>query len=221
MSVLKKLESIFFTEEEETSPKSAPKAGAKGPEKATTPPPAASDAAPLQPGKADEKFMRVLLQALEKNNIEGFDYFEFKQSLQKLEKMPMDEATRFKSAFALASTMGATPEKLIQTAEHYLTVLKQEEQKFGQALANQRTSQIETRVAKMKDLDRVIQQKAEQIKKLTQEIEKHQAQKQTLEKEIAGATAKVEQTKINFTTTLNQLMTKIKADVAAMKKYLK
>ena len=230
MSVFKKLESIFFTEEEKTKkdsnkakdplrvrkqkssvPKSSPIPDST-PNKTPT---------PLSAGKVTEKFMNVLFGALEKNNIEGFDYLEFKKSLRKLEKMPMDEPTRFQSAFAMASTMGATAQNLIETAEFYINILKQEENKFQQALANQRKSQIGNKEAKIDDLDKVIHQKAQQIKKLTEEIENHQKQKDVLENEISQATVKVESTKNDFMVTMDALVSKINKDVENMKKYLK
>ena len=45
--------------------------------------------------------------------------------------MPMDEQTRFQSAFAMAQTLGATTEHLMHSANHYLEILKKE----GLALA--------------------------------------------------------------------------------------
>lgn len=233
MSVFKKLESLFFVEDE--SPKST--TGKKGkpdplrvktkqtseakPTIITKNNPSASTSENISEGKVTEKFMKVLFGALEKNNLDGFDYLEFKKSLRKLEKMPMDEPTRFQSAFAMASTMGATPQNLAETAEFYISILKKEENKFQQALANQRQSQIGNKEAKMDDLDKIIQQKAGQIKKLTQEIEGHQQQKAKLENEISKSTIKVESTKNDFVATLNALVTKIHTDLVNFKKHLK
>lgn len=233
MSVFKKLESLFFVEDENPKPSIAKK-GELDPLRVKTKPtskakptsntknnPSASTSANISEGKVTEKFMKVLFGALEKNNIDGFDYLEFKKSLRKLEKMPMDEPTRFQSAFAMASTMGATPQNLAETAEFYISILKKEENKFQQALANQRQSQIGNKEAKMDDLDKIIQQKAGQIKKLTQEIEGHQQQKAKLENEISKATIKVESTKNDFVATLNALVTKIQTDLENIKKHLK
>ena len=81
-------------------------------------------------GKADQKFIDILLNAIDKNNLEGFDYLEYKTSLQGLDSMSMDEATRYKSAFVMAKTMGVTPTKLLSSAKHYVGVLNKEEKKF-------------------------------------------------------------------------------------------
>ena len=62
----------------------------------------------------DDKSMEYLTSALAKNNLPGFDYLEFKQSLGALASLNMDEATAYKSAFATASTVGLTKEKLLK-----------------------------------------------------------------------------------------------------------
>ena len=87
-------------------------------------------------GKVSAKFTKILLEAIEKYNEEGFDYLEYKNGIRSLAKMDMDEATRFKSAFAMAQTMGAESGLLIKSAEHYLQVLGKERDKFESAAAD-------------------------------------------------------------------------------------
>ena len=134
--------------------------------------------------------------------------------------MPMDEATRFKSAFAMAQTMGTTPQKLVDTAQVYINVLKKEEQKFQSALKNQRSKQIGNREQTIQQLDDMIKHKSAQIKKLTQEIDQHQQQMEKMRNEIANSTIKVENTKANFNATFNVLLQQIQQDIANIKKYL-
>ncbi|MEL6925050.1 MAG: hypothetical protein AAFO94_13455, partial [Bacteroidota bacterium] len=141
--MLKKLKSLFIIEEEESAPKSSPKKETVAAEKTAPEAPVATPVTQAAgPGKVSNKFLQVLLSAMNKANLEGFDYLEYKQSLKSLEKMPMDEKTRYISAFAAAQTMGATPDKLVQAANHYLKVLAQEDKKFEQALINQRSKQV-------------------------------------------------------------------------------
>jgi predicted metal-binding transcription factor (methanogenesis marker protein 9) len=174
-----------------------------------------------QAGKVTSKFVDVLLGAMEKANMEGFDYLEYKQSLSSLAKMPMDEKTKFQSAFAMAQTMGATPQKLIDSATHYINVLKQEENKFEKALANQIEGQIGNKKGQIQQLDSVIQEKAEQIKRLTEEITQHQQEIDKMKGEISTSSAKVETTKNNFIASFNKLVAQIHSDVGNMKEYLK
>ena len=169
----------------------------------------------------NEKFMEVLFGALEKANLPGFDYLEFKQALSQLATMPMDEATRYKSAYAMAQTMGVTAEKLVNTALHYLDVLKQEEGKFRQTADAQRLSQIDGRNATIKSLGDIIQQKEAQIKKLTEEINAHKQQFEQTQSEMAQAESKMNQTKADFAAAQNAIINQIQMDITNMKNYLK
>lgn len=224
-SVFKNLKSLFVIEEEGPSKQSSKKKGVKAKAKpqeikskpTTTP----SGAVKPSAGKVTQKFMDILLKAMEGNNLQGFDYLEFKQSLQSLKKMPMDEATRFQSAYAMAQTMGATPQHLIQTANHYLDVLQKEEKKFEEALAGQKLKQIGSKEQEIKQLDEFVKAKTVEIQKLTKEIESHQKRANQLRQQIANSSVKVENTKNDFIASYNALVGQIAKDVESMKNYLK
>lgn len=218
--MFKKLKSLFIEEEE----------GKKTPEKPTETPQEVEEVPENQvlvemptvgPGKVSDKFTDILVGALEKNNIEGFDYLEFKKSLQSLSKMPMDEATRYKSAYAMAQTMGITPQKLVDTAQFYLNVLQKEEKKFLQAMASQKSKQIGNKQQNLHKLDELIKNKTAQIKQLTEDIEKHQKEKVQMTQEISNSSVKVESTKANFDVTYDLLVSQIKQDIDNIKNYLK
>ena len=121
----------------------------------------------------------------------------------------------------MASTMGATPDKLINAALHYLDILKNENTKFSQAAENQRAAQVGNKQGQVENLEAVIKQKAEQIKKLTEEIDQHRQDVTKLKDDIAQSTIKVEQTQKDFGATYVTLVGQIEQDVANMKNYLK
>lgn len=232
MSMLKKLKGYFIVDDEGFKEEMNKQAGGKKETNAASPtaksnaPKATSTSTPSsQPkpstGKASSKFTNILLGAMDANNLEGFDYLEFKQSLHNLSKMPMDEQTRYQSAFAAAQPMGVTPKKLIETAQFYIDILKKEEAKFGTALANQRTKQIGDKEHKIKQTDRLIVEKNNQIERLKKEIEAHKKQSAEMKASISDATVKVETTKNNFIASYNLLVGQIKRDIDNMKKYLK
>lgn len=172
-------------------------------------------------GQVNDKFFEVLAKAMEAANQEGFDYFEFKQALANLKNVPMDDATRFKSAFAMSQAMGVTADKLVTSATYYLDVLKNEQTKFVQAAANQRQAQVGNKQAQADNLEAVMRQKAEQIKQLTAEIEQHRKEVEAIKSDISQATVKVEQTARDFEATYQLLVGQIQADVNSMKSYLK
>jgi lysyl-tRNA synthetase class I len=172
-------------------------------------------------GQVNQKFTEVLFRAMEAANLDGFDYFEFKQAINNLANMPMDEATRYKSAYAMAQTMGATPDKLIQTAGTYLAVLKQEQDKFQQAAQGQVQNQIGNKKAQIDNFEQVIKQKDAQIKQLTEEMAQHRKEMETLKTDIEQASSKVAQTTADFEQSYRVLVGQIQNDVTNMQKYLK
>jgi hypothetical protein len=215
----KSIKSLFVVED----PAAADKAGSEAPitspgSKATEP---SASIAPTRPGEANPKFIEVLVKSMEAANLPGVDYLEYRQSVKSLEKMPMEEAVRYQSAFAMAQAMGATPAKLVESAAHYMAVLKTEQSKFDEALRKQTTDRIGNRQEMLKNLDATLKQKAEQIKKLTQEMEAHRVEMEKLDVEIKDATSKVETTKNDFLASYQTLVAQISHDVENMKRFLK
>ena len=218
---LKKFKSVFIVEDEksatpqqepQTTPVEAPVKSAPQ-QVAYTPPPPVT-------GAVNERFIGILTAALEKNNQPGFDYFEFRQALANLAKMPMDEKTRFQSAYAMAQTMGASPEKLAESAKFYLQVLNGEQSKFNEAHAQQRSRLIGNREEEIKNHEAMIQQKTEQIKQLTQQIEEHRKSSEQIRNEINDSTVKIETTKADFESTFAVVVGQIQGDVAKIQQYL-
>jgi len=237
--MFKKLKGLFVIEDENTPKSSAPSNSGKKTAASSSPAkpsaPAAKQtgnpqaAAPKTPaydknnppkGKPDEKFINRLLGALEEHNIEGFDYLEYKQSLQNLSNVDMDEATKFKSALAMAKTMGASSTKLISSANHYLKVLGSEETKFLQAFKSQQTKQVSTRNQEIKKLEEGIAQRKAQIEKLKKEIASGEKALEQRKTNINQANAKVQATKDSFYHAYHIVREQIAADLEKMKKYL-
>ncbi|HMX40956.1 MAG TPA: hypothetical protein PK971_00195 [Saprospiraceae bacterium] len=217
---LKKFKSVFIIEEPEKStpqPSAAPQKPESQP--VVNPAPAAAPSH-SGTGAVTDKFMEILLSALEKNNQPGFDYMEFRQSLKNLAKMPMDEATRYHSAYAMAQTMGVTSAKLLESAQYYLNVLVAEQSKFNEAHAQQRARLIGNREEEIRNLEAAVQQKAEQIKQLTQQMEEHRQRSEQIRAEIDSSTVKIETTKADFEATFSAVTGQIQQDAAKIQQYL-
>jgi uncharacterized protein (DUF3084 family) len=215
---LKKMKSIFVVDDGSSSTAEAPQTADN--QSAGTPAAPAAAAPPVATGSLSDKFVELLAKALEQNNQQGFDYFEFRQSLANLAKMPMDEQTRFQSAFAMAQTMGATPAGLAESAKFYLQVLSGEQAKFNEAHAQQRAKLIGNREEEIRNLETAIQQKTQQIAELTRQIEEHRQQSEQIRGEINTSTVKIETTKADFDATFASVVTQLQSDVEKIKKYL-
>lgn len=223
--MFKKLKSIFVIEDQEeasknSNPKSNQQAKSNKSSKSAKGSATQPKYVPPTSGKPDEKFVNMLLGAIDKNNIEGFDYLEYKQSLQNLSNVEMDEETKYKSAMAMAKTMGATPQKLVTSANHYIKILTAEENKFLEAFKNQQSAQVNSRNQEISNLEKSINLKTKKIEELKKEIE---TEKKTLESKktnINQAIAKVASTKDRFYLAYNIVVSQIKADLEKIKKYL-
>ncbi len=217
---IKNLKSLFVVEEEGASTPT--------PSKKATPKESIQKVKPKSiipkstlPGQVEDKFMNVLLQALEKANMEGYDYLEFMNAIKSLEKMNMDEATRFKSAYTLAQTMGVTPQHLEKSAHYYLDVLKKEDSKFQNALENQTSTNILKRKENIQATLKSIEDNKKHIATLQKEIERQEKEIQTQQKEVESAKQKVSTAHSNFIASYQVLANKIEADIQKMKTYLK
>lgn len=171
-------------------------------------------------GKINPKFIDKLLKAIENNNIEGFDYLEYKQVLQNLGNS-MSEQTRFESAFAMAKTMDISATQLKESAQYYIDVLKQEENKFDDALRNQVNIQITKRKKDFKGLEDSIVGKEKQIKLLLSEIEDAKSQLEKRNNEIDNAKNKINRTKAEFDLSYQSVLSQIQKDLEKMDEFLK
>lgn len=215
MSMLKKLKNIFVVEDE--SDNTTNTSGSNNSDELKPPSPATNQKIKFETSgsskKPDTKFVNLLLKAIEENNIDGFDYLEFKQSVQSLSKVEPDESKRFKNAYAMANAMGLTKNKLFSSAKHYVAVLDREEKKFSEAFNAQKEKQVSDRKTRGEKLKAAIKNKEEQLKKIQAEIASHKKQLASVEADITKALAKVEATKEGFYGAYHMVLKQIKGDL--------
>ncbi len=168
----------------------------------------------------DKKSLEFLLKAIEKNNQNGFDYLEFKQALIRLGDLNIDEATAIKTAFATASTVGLTKDKLVESADYYLTVLKEEFKQFNSALEKQMESRVHSREKQKTSLESKKAGIEKKIKALTTELNELQTRLDNIDAEADEARNKIEETSERFGQTLHALTQRIESDMGLFKSQL-
>jgi len=221
--MFKKLKSLFIVEEEGAS---GGEGSGANPEEKSEPrsEPAyerpAFDKEKAGDGKLDEKFVNRLLGAIEDNNIDGFDYLEYKQALQNLNNVEMDEQTKFQSALAVAKTMGTSKDELLSSGQHYLKVLEKEEAKFIEAFQNQLARQVTTRSEQIMKKENGIEEKKAMIEKLQKEIEAQRKELEKMKSSVDSAKTKVEATRTRFYQAFHIVSEQIKDDLEKIGKYL-
>ncbi len=160
----------------------------------------------------DAKSVQFLTKALEKNNLPGFDYLEFKQSLSALAAMNIDQETAIKSAFATASTMGLTKDKLLETAQHYEQVLGKEQQSFTGAMQKRLQQRVTGKQDEVNKLKGQIEQHQAKIKQLKAQIAKWQNTIDTADETIQAEKAKIEETRDQFEAAHQAILNEIRKD---------
>ena len=223
----KNLKGYFIVEEEGKPPRAKSTLPDKRSETKHTAP--TSSVAPAVPpptpttadGKVADKFVEVLLQAMERANLPGFDYLEYKKALQNLEKMNFDEGMRFQTAYAAAQSMGVTPAQLTESASHYLSALKVEQDKFSAAMQKQQADQVGSKQEELKRLDGLVAEQEAKIKQLQEQIEKTKARQQQLQQTIGESRGKIQSTAADFQKTYDTIAGSITADIEKMQRYLK
>ena len=221
---LKNLKSLFFVEE--PAPKTEPVQNP--PVKPINNPAVTSNVVnsvvmpPPLPGNpvSDQRIFDSLQKALEDNNMQGFDYFEFRNSLRSLTAIIPDESTRYRAVFATAAASGVNVQKLMESGNFYKTVLQKEHEKFQLALAAQVDNGVVGRQKQAESLTIAIQQKQQQIEQLTREIMAHQEEINKLQTALTEANTKIEITKNNFQFTLQTVLSEIENDLVNIQRYL-
>jgi hypothetical protein len=169
----------------------------------------------------DPKFTEILVKALEENNLQGLDYFEFKQSLQATQTLAIDEATRFRSAYAMGQTMGLTLPKLLETADYYMKVLEREDQKFMDALKQQGEGKNRTMIDEVAAMEKAVADKTAMIAQLQAEITDLQQKSEAMKQSIGETAQRIEATKNSFEATYQHIRSQIVADKQKIEQYLK
>jgi peptidoglycan hydrolase CwlO-like protein len=168
----------------------------------------------------DERSVDFLTGALEKNNLPGFDYIEYKQSLGALTAMNIDEMTAFKSAYATAATVGLTKEKLLKTAEHYKGILQQEKIQFDAALEKQMQQRVKSKQDEVVKLKKQIEDYQLKIKQMQDKIAESEAIVANADEDIRSSMEKINATRENFESTLRSIVNEIDKDVENINRYL-
>ena len=168
----------------------------------------------------DTKSVQFLTNALEKNNLPGFDYIEFKQALSALTEMDMDMTTAIKSAFVTGSTVGLTKEKLVESALHYANIIAQEKVQFEKAVEKQIQQKVGGKLREVEKLKKQIIEYQEKIKQLQAQVAKFQKTVSSADEQVQAATERIKATQSGFEQTHRSILNQIELDIANFEKYL-
>ena len=160
----------------------------------------------------NEKMVIFILNAIKEHHEEGMDYIKFKQSVQNLMQMNMDELTSVKSAYATASTMGMTKEKLIKSIYAYQAVVDKERDKFIETLKSQIQSQVEEPKAEINKIQNSIEEHKRKIVQLEKEMALMTENTTSMQNDIVISEEKIEKTRSQFLAVYESFKSNFEAD---------
>ena len=166
------------------------------------------------------RFANALMKALEKKNLDGFDYLEFKQSVGRLTEIGMDLDTAINSAFITGSSVGLTKEKLIKTANYYAEVLQDEKSQFMRSLEKHLVDNVEGKAKQTGELKKKIANWESKIQQLQEQINAAKAEIEASDSQINAARSKAEENQKGFDEAMEVITQTIQKDVADIRRVL-
>lgn len=206
-----------------TAPPPAPAPAGMQPGTNTLPPMPAPAAASTSTGTVDTKFVDHFAGVLSKANLQGPDYFEFREILRNLSNLGLTEEKQFQAAWASFKAMAGTgdPGTLANAANQYLAALSTDRDAFlksVEAAVQERVGGLQTEQKKLQADNEAI---AKQIAELQQRVNSNNDRLSKIGGEISEQSTKINQNRANFETTYASFTDQIKADISKIAAYLK
>ncbi|HMW39216.1 MAG: hypothetical protein K1X68_06145 [Saprospiraceae bacterium] len=216
MGILDKIKSVFIVPED--NPGSANTVAASS---TATTSQDTQDTGVSMSSENRQKFYELLSGILEKNNLPGYDYLEYKKALQSVAKLAnMDEANVYRTVFAAAQAMNVDVAHLMSTANSYLSVLETEQAKFHQAADKFLADQVQNKSSDIKSTQQKLDDSKKQLETLHREIEELEKNLAILTSDLSQVQAKIAANKADFNSNYVSFVDEIRKDIQKMKQYL-
>jgi hypothetical protein len=212
--VFGKLASMFVDTESDR-----PKAPSKPPEAPVSVAP--KPVVPIIPGQPDPEMAQIIQEAIEKANLPGFDYIEFRDSLVRMAGVPMTEEQKFQAVFATAQSMGVTKQVLLDAVDHYLKVVAAQATEFESYVNGVESQQVTVKEKSVADLTTTIEGEAAEINRLTMSIQEHRKQQDAINLEIVQAKQDIQNKRSAFEATRAAIANNLTSDRTKIETYLK
>ncbi|TDE17579.1 hypothetical protein [Dyadobacter psychrotolerans] len=171
----------------------------------------------------DRKFVQHFVELLEKANLPGPDYFEYKQALQSMEGLGLGEEKQFQAAWASFKAMGGAKDTSVlkTSADQYLGILDKDRAAFLKDVEKAIGDRVGSLQQEHKKLEESNITFAQQIADLQKKIDDNKNRLGQIAGEITEQSAKINVNKDNFEVTYQSFVEQIKSDLNQINKYLK
>lgn len=183
--------------------------------------PGAGTSSPV--GAVDTKFVDHFAGVLSKTNLQGPDYFEFREILRNLSNLGLPEDKLFQAAWASFKAMASTgdPGVLATAANQYLAALSTDRDAFLKSVDMAMKERVGGLQAEQQKLQADNEAIAKQIAELQQRAGANSERLTKISSEVLEQSSKISQNRANFEATYATFTDQIKTDVSKMATYLK
>jgi hypothetical protein len=158
-------------------------------------------------------YNKYFADKMKENNQPGPDYYEFSEAIRALDNVPLSEEQKYQVTFPTYLSMGINADKLITSAQAYITLLDKEDKDFKFELNQTKEKEVNAKQAKIKELQTKNEELTKQIQDNALKIQTF-----TLEANKASESLNVEQNA--FEVALNNAKTRIQDQITKIKTYL-
>lgn len=171
-------------------------------------------------GKFDKEIFEKLSSEIEANNIDGVDYFEFKQSLANMQALAMDDRSRFMAAFAALSASGLSKDVLVNSLKHYLDIIKQEKSQFGDEMTAFNDHKVEGISNEIDNIEATIDQKKKRLEEIKREISQLEKAKKSKVQEKEKIENVIAEKASNFEVTVTHIIEQMEGDLNKINQFI-
>jgi hypothetical protein len=170
---------------------------------------------------ASGPFLVQLEDALERANLPSQqDYLDFAKALNNMANLPMDEATKYRAAFATLQSFGCDLRQLLESFDYYNGIIDGERDKFEEALRSRVKETVVDKEVQVKKLTGENQQNSAEIERLTAEITANQQSITQIQNELADINAKLKRQENGFLAAFTLLKQRLQTDAGKIRSYL-
>ncbi len=159
----------------------------------------------------DPRYEKQILDSVRKADQPGPDFLEFSEAVKSLRSSSptISEDDSIRSTFIVMKSSGVTKERLLETAKHYLDVIKSEKNTFESSILKASKERVEAPQQQIQDMLNENNNLQTQILELQRKVENNNKSISTKRDEITQAQTKLEVNKKRFHNTV----TKIENDI--------
>ena len=216
----KKILSFFIKESTEPTP-TAPTAEKPIEQPKQAPPATVPNVAGT--ANVDRKFVDHFVELLEKANLPGPDYFEYKQALKSMEGLSLGEDKQFQAAWASFKAMGGAKETTVlkSSADQYLAILDKDRTSFLKDVEKAISDRVGSLQQEHKKLEENNAAFLLEMANLQKKIDDNKNRLGQISGEITEQSAKINANKENFEVTYKSFVDQINSDLNKINQYLK